>query len=116
MSVVDSAQDQSRRVAEITLEECRRHYGGRLVSVALFGSVARGVATPESDLDVLVVAEDLVAGRLDRVEEFAAVESRVHERTQGAGRPELSPVIKTPQEVLLGSPLFWDMTRASLLD
>lgn len=31
------------------------HYGERLVEVVLYGSVARGEATPESDVDVLVV-------------------------------------------------------------
>jgi predicted nucleotidyltransferase len=32
-------------------------YGERLISLAVFGSWARGTATPASDLDLLVVAE-----------------------------------------------------------
>lgn len=35
-------------------------YGERLIEVVLFGSVARGEDTPESDVDVLVVLRDPV--------------------------------------------------------
>lgn len=42
-------------------------YGERLVSLAVFGSWARGAATPASDLDLLVVAEPLPPSRMKRV-------------------------------------------------
>jgi predicted nucleotidyltransferase len=38
---------------------CHEVYGPRLVSLAIFGSVARGTARPDSDLDFLIVAEGL---------------------------------------------------------
>lgn len=41
-----------RRMAEL--------YGGRLVSLVLFGSQARRDAQPDSDIDVLVVLDDEV--------------------------------------------------------
>ena len=41
------------------------HYGDRLVRAVLFGSYARGEATEESDVDVLVVLE----GEVDSWEE-----------------------------------------------
>jgi predicted nucleotidyltransferase len=53
---------------QTTLSRCRallaQHYGPRLKQVILFGSAARGEATPESDIDLLVVLEgpvDVVA-------------------------------------------------------
>jgi len=98
------------------LGACRRVYGNRLAAVALFGSWARGTATPASDLDVLIVARDLPPSRRKRVAEFDAVE-----RDTAADRrliwadfhaaSELSPVIKTPEEMKAGSPLFLDMTE-----
>lgn len=46
---------------ESTVKQCRQilagHYGGRLRQVILYGSAARREATPESDLDLLVVLD-----------------------------------------------------------
>jgi uncharacterized protein len=40
--------------------------GATVLSVVLFGSWARGEARPDSDIDLLIVAADLPAARLDR--------------------------------------------------
>ncbi len=92
----------------------RRCYGSRLVSLAVFGSAARNAATPESDLDVFVVADELPTGRIRRVREFECVETEV-ENVLGGACPPLSPVIKARDEVLKGSPLLWDMTEDVLM-
>ena len=41
-------------------------YGDRLAALAIFGSWARGTATPASDLDLLVVGEPLPPSRKER--------------------------------------------------
>lgn len=95
------------------LAACRGHYSSRLVSVAVFGSVGRRVPRPDSDLDLLIVAEDLPKGRLSRADDFAVVERAVAPRlgeAQGQGlHLTMSPIFKTPAEVAAGSPLFLDM-------
>lgn len=55
------------------IAEVRKAYGPRLVSVVLYGSRARGEATIESDVDVLVVLEsyDDFWHEHDRVVEIA---------------------------------------------
>jgi predicted nucleotidyltransferase len=92
---------------------CQDEYGDRLVSVVLFGSAGRGTSGPDSDLDLLIVANDLPDGRMARVRQFMAVERRLQpdlRATRLAGwNVELSPVFKTPMEVEQGSPLFLDM-------
>ena len=90
-------------------------YGERLVSIALYGSVARGTMRHDSDMDLLVVARDIPRGRLKRVEEFEAIEETMAEDFRRAAshgiNTTLSPVFKTPEEVLAGSPLFFDMVE-----
>lgn len=101
------------------LEACRRHYGARLVSLAVFGSVGRGSPRPDSDIDLLIVAEALADGRMRRSAEFQAVETVVAPRLAQLRREgynvELSPIFKTPAEVEQGSPLFLDMVEDARL-
>lgn len=95
-------------------EETLRLYGERLVSLVLFGSVARERMGHDSDIDLLIVAEPLPAGRMARVREFDAVEAALARDLEEAARAGihtyLSPVFKTTTEVERGSPLFLDMT------
>src|SRR3989304_4396940 len=84
------------------LAACRQHYGARLVSIAVFGSVGRGTPRPDSDVDVLIVSDDLPNGRLRRAAEFRAVEAalapHLAEARLAGLTPEWSPVFKTPAE------------------
>jgi uncharacterized protein len=51
------------KLQEIMQELCDRlleTYRDRLIAVILFGSQARGDATPDSDFDVLIVLKDLI--------------------------------------------------------
>ena len=92
----------------------KKAYGNNLVSLILFGSVARGVPRFDSDIDLLVVAENQPSGRMKRVAVFEEkIESGLEKdivklRKQGL-YTSLSPVFKTKEEVLRGSPLFLDM-------
>jgi predicted nucleotidyltransferase len=86
---------------------CKEHYGERLISLAVFGSVGRGTARPDSDIDFLLVVRDLPIGRMARVREFSAVETMLDIK----GHLELSPVFKTPEEIADGSPLLLDMVE-----
>lgn len=52
--------DDLLRVLEELNTGLRSIYGERLVQVLLYGSQARGDATPESDIDVLVILADTV--------------------------------------------------------
>jgi predicted nucleotidyltransferase len=91
------------------------HYGERLVSLVVFGSVGRCTAGPGSDIDFLVVADPLPNGRTRRVRDFEPVEDALApslRRARAAGvHTRLSPLFKTPDEVRAGSPLFLDMTE-----
>ena len=66
-----------------------------------------------SDVDFLVVAEGLPDGRINRVRDMGAVERALQPLLREAQKQslyvELSPVIKRPSEVKMGSLLFLDM-------
>ncbi len=53
---MDHVQETIRRCRERLVE----YYGDRLQKVLVFGSVARGEAQPDSDLDLLVVLDGAV--------------------------------------------------------
>ena len=55
-----------KSLAEKYAQFAKEHLGANLVSVALFGSVARGEATPNSDIDLLLVCVDLPKGMFKR--------------------------------------------------
>lgn len=110
---------QFDKLVESVKQAVAAHYGERLVSLAVFGSVARGTVRPDSDIDLLLVATDLPRGRLARMREFDVVEDAVAGNLAQAAAQgvttSLSPVLKTPEEVRHGSPLFLDMTREVLI-
>ena len=90
-------------------------YGTSLVSLAIFGSVARGSARPESDIDLFIVCDNLPDGRRRRVARFLEMEDRLRAKYPAIVKVLLSPVIKTPAELGRGSPLLWDMTEETTI-
>jgi len=103
------------RILDAVREAAVEVYGSRLVSLAVFGSVGRRSPRPDSDIDLLVVADPLPDGRIPRVREFDQVEDRVRsmlEEARGAGvHTRLSPVFKTPREVRRRSLLLLDLVE-----
>ncbi|MDJ0271433.1 MAG: nucleotidyltransferase domain-containing protein [Candidatus Caldarchaeum sp.] len=112
-------EEPYRTLAQKLVESLHRRLGDRLVSVAVFGSVARGEAGKESDLDVMVVCEKLPKNRLDRTELFIECEKdldkfldTLYERGYGVS---ISPIILTPQEAARIPSILLDMTEDAVI-
>lgn len=107
--------ERYERLLDRLLTEIKAGYGRRLVAVAVFGSVGRRTPREDSDVDLLVIARDLPDGRGARLDEFLAVARRLGDALRSVNPDRtptlLSPVLKTPEEVAHGSPLFHDMTE-----
>lgn len=104
------------RLVETLVDVCVRFYGDRLVSLAVFGSVGRGTARSDSDIDLMLVADPLPKGRMPRVREFeagvlAALGPALDAAARAGVSTRLSPLFKTKAEAVAGSPLFLDMTE-----
>jgi predicted nucleotidyltransferase len=101
------------------LRELRNVYGTRLRAVALFGSAARRTAHPDSDLDLFIVVDDLPRGRRARLDTFDAVErglaGEIETLTQSGVDVELSPILRTPDDLKRASPLMLDLTEDAVI-
>lgn len=93
----------------------KNHFGKRLVSICLFGSVARGEAKPDSDIDILVVAEDLPEDIGMRIKET----NYIHEYLKKSEAYNLlrksniggliSDIFFTPEEIKRHPPILLDI-------
>ena len=85
-----------------------------LVSIVLFGSVARWEARPTSDIDVLLVAEGLPRRQADRRQPFLDAWEAVR-AARGLPPVEWNLIVKTPHEATYHSPLYLDMVEDAIL-
>ncbi|MEN2985996.1 MAG: nucleotidyltransferase domain-containing protein [Thermodesulfovibrionaceae bacterium] len=108
-------KEKYKELINLLLRELKVFYQERLVSVVLFGSVARETQRFDSDIDLLIVVEDLPKGRLKRTMEFMEIEEKIQDFLKDLEKiginTYLSPVLKTPEEVKIGSPLFLDLVE-----
>jgi predicted nucleotidyltransferase len=105
----------SRQYADLLVQAL----GDRLVSVVLFGSVARGDASPDSDIDLLIVARDLPRGHFARKRLLAradsAFEPLLADARAGGVSARLARIVRTPEEARRRIPLYLDLTEDAVL-
>lgn len=92
-------------------------FAENLVSVVLFGSVARGTAKKESDIDLCLVIKNLPKSRFQRNSLLTRILSTLqnmpsYRALRRAGYyPGLSPILYTPEEIQETKPVFLDMVE-----
>jgi len=91
-------------------EALKRKYGDKFISLVVFGSVARGEARKDSDVDLLLVIDSIPKRRLERQKEFMEVEKELegylNELFDEGYFIDFSPIIKTSEEAMRLSPLY----------
>ncbi|VVM06414.1 hypothetical protein MAMC_01061 [Methylacidimicrobium cyclopophantes] len=108
------ATEELRKLLPFCVQACQRICGKNLLGLLLFGSVARGNARFDSDLDLLVIAERLAPRRKERFAAFRGEAVRPLEEAREAlfarGYPaEISWVFRSPEELREGAPFFLDL-------
>ncbi|MBI4332559.1 MAG: nucleotidyltransferase domain-containing protein [Chloroflexi bacterium] len=98
-----------------------RHFGDRLVSICVFGSVATGRSNKESDIDILVIAEGLPPDFGERTEATSHIHTKLGDsreakalRRQGYNT-FVSNMLLTPEEAKSHPPLFLDITEEGVM-
>lgn len=88
-----------------------------LISVILFGSVARGNAKKESDVDLCLIIKNLPKSRFQRnrllsspLADLREMHSYKELRTKGYF-PDISPILYTLEEIQDTKPIFLDMVE-----
>lgn len=117
---IEQVPEPYRALVKELLQALKAELGDRLVSLVVFGSVARGEARPDSDVDVLIIAEGLPRGRIKRSLWFCRIEEELDPligqlvRKHGVATC-ISPVLKTPEEAKRLVPLYLDMVEDAIL-
>ena len=116
---VEALAEPYRTLVWRLLEELRGVFGEKLISLVVYGSVARGEAGRESDLDLLVVVEELPRPRFARISMFEKAEERLQgflsELLEKGYAVTFSPIIKTRLEAMRISPLYLDMVEDAVI-
>ncbi len=100
--------------------EVFRKYNGRVYSVVLFGSVARGEARKNSDLDFLIVIKDLSENYSQRVKEISQIIEKLTPTKltlwENSGIfANIEAIILTPEEASINQPIYLDMITDSVI-
>ena len=108
-----------KTLIEGLIEALKRKYGDKFISLVVFGSVARGEARKDSDVDLLLVIDSVPKRRLERQREFMEVEKELegylNELFDEGYFIDFSPIIKTPEEAMKFSPLYLDMVEDAII-
>lgn len=116
---MSNLSEELRQLARQYAEILRDTLGERLVSVVLFGSVARGEAGPYSDIDLFIVLEDAPRSMrrrrvlLEPVRQ--ALTPALEELWDRGIYTDFVEIIRTREEARRFHPVYLDMTQEAIL-
>ncbi|MGQ3684155.1 MAG: nucleotidyltransferase domain-containing protein [Candidatus Loosdrechtia sp.] len=108
-------QKEYQNILKAFIQIVREMFKEEVISVVLFGSVARGTAKKESDIDLCIVIKNLPKSRFQRNKLLSPVidalkkTSSYKELRRKGYLPEISPILYTPDEIQETKPVFLDM-------
>jgi predicted nucleotidyltransferase len=110
------------RLLKRFLDLVREEYKDKLISVVLYGSVARGEAKPTSDLDLILVIEAPPSSYEKSTKRFILkVENRLKDSEEfrsfvkSGFYPDLGPIILTRSEASMNRYVFLDLIKDAII-
>ncbi|MCX7726835.1 MAG: nucleotidyltransferase domain-containing protein [Chitinispirillaceae bacterium] len=92
---------------------CVYYYKERLLSLVVFGSVAKGIFSPVSDIDLLVVLKKKKGNSKEFLYYFENIEKKLDKRGLYL---EINPIFKSREELSVDLPYLWNTTFVILFD
>lgn len=95
----------------------KEKFGANLISIVLFGSVARNTAGVESDIDLLIIIKEAPSSYYKRLEPIIGIELKLRQSAELTkdGSPMLSTIILSRDEALENRNIFLDMIEDSII-
>lgn len=91
-------------------------FGDKLISLVLFGSIARGTAKQESDIDLLIILKDAPDSYYKRLEPVIDIELKLRESlSEKVQAPLFSSIILSEKEAMENRNIFLDMIDVSII-
>lgn len=119
MKELDLKQKEYKALIGEIVAELFKRYRERLVSVVLYGSVARGTAHKLSDVDLIAVIEELPESFPERIEEMVETVDSVRSTKMGLWKEEIYANIQiyplTPDEAKRFRLLYLDLTTDAII-
>ncbi len=116
---LERIKEPYRFLLERLLELILARLGDDLVSVVVYGSVARGSPKKDSDIDILIVADSLPESRMKRQELFLEIESPIepilNDLWDRGFHTDFSPIILSVNEALRIRPIYLDMVEDAVI-
>ncbi|MEM1507562.1 MAG: nucleotidyltransferase domain-containing protein [Candidatus Bathyarchaeia archaeon] len=116
---LEKIKEPYRSLIEKLLNSLFAKLGDKLVSVIVYGSVARGSTRKDSDIDILIVAETLPKSRMMRQKLFLLIEEPleplIDDLWDKGFHVDFSPIILSLEEASRIRPIYLDMVEDSII-
>lgn len=117
---IEHLKEPYRNLIDSTLKRLIEVFGEKLVSLVIYGSVARGDFRKGSDVDMLVIIEELPKSRLERSRLFVErveknLDPLLDKLYEEGYYITLTPIIKTVEEAKHISPIYLDMVEDAVI-
>ena len=119
-SDIQDTMSPAMQIAQHYTQALKAYFGDRLMAVVLYGSVARGEQTPESDIDLLIVADGLPASHRARNRLLVELEEGFLPALLAPWHRQAIPIdvatrIKTPEEARELTLFYLDLTEDAVI-
>ncbi|MBM4049055.1 MAG: nucleotidyltransferase domain-containing protein [Planctomycetes bacterium] len=107
-----------RGLLDLVVAQLHEELGAEVTSVALYGSVARGKARPDSDIDLLVVLRHPPASYYERLRPIFEVVRQARRILAEQGRldcPQINFLVLSEEEARQNRGIYLDMVEEAIL-